>query len=214
MRFRTLRIRLTGMAAAIPILAMAGPAKSAPTASVVKILSRPNAVVQGQNVTLIAGVNWTATGLPTGTITVTDTVTCPGASAAMIAVLGAITLGSATSATPGAGTLTVSSFPCDGGNSLVASYSGDSNYAAGVSEPLLEAVLAQFTPTSTSLTSSINPSNAGQAVTFTAQLRFTISGNTYPTVPSRSRMRSAEMCWGPPTSRHPVAARQWPRQHL
>jgi len=149
----------------------------------VKLLAAPNPVVVGQNVTLTAGVNFTASVPASGTITITDTVTCPGAASATMVVLGTITLGSATSATPGAGTLVVSSssFPCVAVNSLVASYLGDSNYLAGMSQPLQEMVLAQFTPSATDLTSSPNPSQVGQTVTFTARLRYTVAQNTFPT---------------------------------
>jgi uncharacterized protein (TIGR03437 family) len=164
----------------VPIVVL--PAPAAPVTSVVTLLSVPNPVVQGQNVTLTAGVNWTASMPASGTITITDTVTCPGATAATVVVLGTIALGSATSPTPGAGYLVVSSlsFPCVAENSLVASYPGDSNYSTGASQPLLETVLAQFTPTATNLSSSLNPSAAGQIVTFTAQLKYTLARNTFP----------------------------------
>jgi uncharacterized protein (TIGR03437 family) len=156
---------------------------SAPAASVVKVLASPNPVVVGQNVTLSAGVTYTASVPASGTITITDTVTCPGATSATMVALGTITLGSLTSPTPGAGTLVVSSssLPCVGQNSLVASYPGDSNYLAGTSQPLLVTVLAQFTPTTTDLTATPNPSAAGQAVTFTSRVRSTQAGAVFPT---------------------------------
>jgi uncharacterized protein (TIGR03437 family) len=183
MSFRICRIRVSLVATLVLllVLAMMAPPAPAGVTSVVILISTPNPVVQGQNDTFSAGVNWTATAAPTGTITLTDTVLCPGASSATVAVLGTITLGSATSATPGAGTLVVSSFPCAAGNSIVATYSGDSNYSPGASQPLLETVVAQFTPTSATLSSSLNPSTVGQSVTFTAQLRYTLTNNTYPT---------------------------------
>jgi len=158
-----------------------GFAAPAPVASVVKILSSPNPVVQGQGVTITAGVNWTINPAPSGTISVSDTVQCPGAASATTTVLGTITLGSATSASPGAGTLAVSSFPCTGGNTIVANYSGDANYSSGSSQPLLETVLGQFAPTTTSLTSSPNPPVAGQSVTLAASIGFTLTNMTYPT---------------------------------
>lgn len=97
------------------------------------LLATPNPVVKGQNVTLTAEVNFTAAAPASGMITIT--ASCPGATAPT--VLGTVTLGS-----NGAGTLVVSSsssapyFPCAGANSLVASYPGDSNYTAGMSQPL------------------------------------------------------------------------------
>jgi len=168
----------------LAMLALPAPATAA--TSVVKLLSTPNPVVQGQNVTVTAGVNLAVSMPASGTITITDTANCPGAAAATVVVLGTITLGSATSPTPGAGTLVVSSsssspyFPCAGPNSLVASYNGDSNYSAGMSQPLSETVLARFTATATDLASSLNPSSAGQTVTFTARLRYTLANNTFP----------------------------------
>lgn len=162
-------------------LAMLAPPVPAQTASVVRVLLNPSAVVLGQNATITAGVNWTAAEAPSGTITLTDSVVCPGASNATVAALGQITLGSAASATPGAGTLVVSSFPCVGANSIVAQYSGDSNYLAGSSQPQIETVLAQFTPTTTTLTASANPSQPGQNVTYVARLAYTRTAGTYPT---------------------------------
>jgi uncharacterized protein (TIGR03437 family) len=161
------------------ILAMAPPAPAA-TTSVVKVLAASNPVVLGQNDSIAASVNLTAAAVPSGTITLLDTVQCPGASAAAVTVLGTITLGSASSGMPGAGTL-AAAFPCIGDNSVVASYGGDSNYTAGTSQPLLVTVLAQFTPTSTTLVSSLNPSASGQSVTFTARVGYTLTANTFPT---------------------------------
>ena len=166
--------------ATLLILTMAPSPAPAAVTSVVKVLAASNPVVLGQGDSLTAGVNWTATAAPGGTITLSDTVQCPGATAPAVTVLGTITLGSATSATPGAGTL-AASFPCVGDNSVVASYSGDSNYAAGLSQPLLVSVLAQFTPTTSTLTSSLNPSAAGQSVTFTARVGYASTAATFPT---------------------------------
>ena len=149
--------------------------------SVVQILSSPNPVVQGQATTITAGVNWTAAAPASGIVKISDSVMCPGATSATVVTLGTIALGSATSATPGAGTLSVSSFPCAGNNLLTASYGGDSNYAAGTSATLLETVLGQFTATSVTLSSSLNPAPVGQVVTFTAQLNYTLTLVTHPT---------------------------------
>ncbi len=161
------------------ILAAASLPAAAQVGSAVNLLSAPNPVVQGQSVTFTAAVNGTATAAPTGTITLTSTVTCSGASTSTVTTLGTITIGPATSAAPG-GTLAVSSFPCTGANSIVASYSGDSNYLPSMSQPRIETVLAQFTPTLTTLNSSLNPSPAPQTVRFTAQLQYAPAG-AYPT---------------------------------
>lgn len=149
--------------------------------SVVRVLSSPNPVTLGQNVTFTAGVNWNIGAPPSGSIMLTDTVMCPGASAATVAVLGAVTLGSSTSATPGAGTLVVSSFPCAGDNSITGSYSGDSTYLAGTSQPLVETVLAQSSATNTTLAVSPNPSIAGQSVTLSAGISYVPANNSSPT---------------------------------
>jgi uncharacterized protein (TIGR03437 family) len=162
------------------ILAIALPAP-AQVNGVVKVLSAPGVVVLGQPVTFTAGVNYTAAVPATGMITLTDTVTCANAASATVMVLGTVTLGSATSPSPGAGTLVVADFPCTGQNSIVASYPGDSVYSAGSSTALIETVLAQFTATTTSLSSSPNPSAAGQSVTFSSQLQYTLTNNTRPT---------------------------------
>jgi uncharacterized protein (TIGR03437 family) len=143
------------------------------------VIGKPNPVVKGQSVTFTAGVNWTASEVPSGTITLTDTATCSGAITKV--VMGTIMLGSSTSATPGAASLTFSSFPCTGSNSIVASYSGDSNYSAAQSQPLVETVAAQFTPTVTTLTSSFLSATAGQSITLTAKLGFTLADNTNAT---------------------------------
>jgi sugar lactone lactonase YvrE len=55
---------------------------------------------------------------------------------------------------------------------LTAVYSGDANNAAATSAPVT--VVVQLTPTTTSLSSSVNPVALGQSVTFTA----TVSGGT------------------------------------
>jgi uncharacterized protein YjdB len=149
--------------------------------SVVILLTSPNPVVDGQNEKFTAGVNWTATESPTGAITVTDKVTCPGSTTALAVVLGKITLSSATSPDPGSGTLDVSSFPCVGPNLITAHYSGDSTYAPGRSATIQVTVLGQFTSTSTKLTSSINPAKVGNSITFTAQLVYKLAQNSHPT---------------------------------
>ncbi len=58
-----------------------------------------------------------------------------------------------------------------GNRNMTARYSGDSSNAASTSAAVVQAVMAL--PTTTTLESSLNPSNVGQAVTFTA----TVSGN-------------------------------------
>jgi hypothetical protein len=66
----------------------------------------------------------------------------------------------------GQATLTTSSLP-SGSDSITATYAGDSNYLTSTSSPLAQKVKIA---TTTTLTSSLNPSLAGQAVTFTATI--------------------------------------------
>jgi len=174
-------VRIRDAHVGVIVVALLGPVTSAaPTRSVVKLLSTPNPVVQGQKETFTAGVDQTAGAVPSGTITIYDTVSAGGCSAINFA-LGTITLGSATSSSPGAGTLAISSFPCIGLNQIVAQYSGDANYAPGTSIGLVVTVLSQFRSTSVSLISSANPSTVGAAVTLSAILGYMLSNNTYPT---------------------------------
>ena len=146
------------------VLLILVPLAPAQVASVVVLSATSGAVVQGQSVTFTAGVPWTVPAAPaTGTITVTDQ--CPGVSSPT--PLGTITLDPY-----GQGTLQVSAFPCMGANTIVANYSDDSNYLPGTSQTLIETVLPQLTPTSTTLSSSLNPSPTGN-VAFDAALSFT-----------------------------------------
>jgi len=184
MNSRLCSIGVTSVATLIPLLTLAVMAPSAPAQvkGVVIVISTPNPVVLAGPATFTAGVNWTSSAVPSGTITLTDTAQCGGANAAATVVtLGSITLGSAGSATPGAGTLVVTSFPCVGPNSIVGAYGGDSHYSAGVSAPLIETVVAQLTPTTIALSTSPNPAAAGQSVTLAAQLNYTVTQSMYPT---------------------------------
>ncbi len=158
------------------LLTLAGLAHSAPVNSVLTLNLSPNPIVQGQTATFTAGVNQTTAASPTGTVTVTDT--CPDGSSS---VLGTILLGSSTSPSPGAGTLQISSFPCLGANQISGSYSGDANYLPSSSQPFIATVLSQFTPVTTTLTSSPNPATVAQSIVFSAQLTFNQVNNTNPT---------------------------------
>jgi uncharacterized protein (TIGR03437 family) len=149
--------------------------------SVVKVVAAPDPVVLGQTITVAASVSWTTTASPAGTITVSDTFTCPGTSVAATVSLGTITLGSATSTNPGAGLLSTSSLACAGTHSLVAIYSGDSSYAPGTSQPLALNVLTAFAATNTLVKSSSNPATVGETLTLTAQVQYSLTNNTFPT---------------------------------
>lgn len=77
-------------------------------------------------------------------------------------VLGAVPL------KEGTASLTVSSLPRRSADNITASYPGDRTFAPSISATLLQVV--DSSPTATTLTSSLNPSDYGQAVTFTAAI--------------------------------------------
>jgi hypothetical protein len=66
----------------------------------------------------------------------------------------------------GTATLSLSAFGGAGGKDITAIYPGDSSFATSTSKPVVLTV--EQATTSTTLTSSVNPSNPGKSVTFTA----------------------------------------------
>lgn len=124
----------------------------------------PQTGVFGQPITLQAVVTPTAPGggVPTGTVTFTiDGQT-----------LAPITL------TNGTAQFVVNSFAV-GGHTVSAAYSGSGNYAASTSPTTNVAV--NKASTSTNLVSSVNPTTAGQSVTFTATVAAVAPGAGQPT---------------------------------
>ena len=115
------------------------------------LTSSPNPSAVDQSVLFTATVTAQFGGSPTGTVTFKS---------------GATTLGQGT-VSNGQATLNYS-FPSPGTDSIVASYSGDSNFTPSSSAPLKQTVLKA--PTTTSLTSSQNPSQLGQTVKFAASV--------------------------------------------
>jgi hypothetical protein len=116
------------------------------------LLSSPtNPAVAGQAVTLQASVSNQSGGIPTGTVTFFANGSVLGTAPVMA----------------GLATLTTTALQV-GDSSLVAAYWGDSNDSASFSAPLTEVV--NLATTTTALTSSANPANSGQAVTFTAAI--------------------------------------------
>lgn len=113
----------------------------------------------GQAVTFTATVTSTGGAIPDG-----DAVTFK---------YGATVLGTTTTAS-GSASVTVSTLPA-GSDSIVAAYAGDPNFAA--STGAVKQVVNKFT-TTTTVSSSLNPSTAGQAVTFTATV--TSTGGAIP----------------------------------
>ena len=110
--------------------------------------STPNPSTVGQAVTFTATVTGFGSPAPTGSVTFTD---------------GSTTLGTV-ALSGGHASLTVSTLSA-GHHEITATYSGDATYSPS-SDDLEQRV--HHVRTSTHLTSSANPSNSGQAVTFTA----------------------------------------------
>lgn len=127
-------------------------------ATTVALGSSLNPAATGQAVSFTATVAAIAPGggTPTGTVTFMD---------------GSVVLGTVAVGTGGRATF-ATSFAATGGHAITAAYSGDPNFVAS-SQVLTEQVNAppNVLPTTTALTSSVNPAVVGQAVTFTATVR-------------------------------------------
>jgi hypothetical protein len=122
-------------------------------ASATALISSVNPSALTQSVTFTATVS-SPGGTPSGTVTFKD---------------GAVTLGSGTLDGSGNATFTTALL-LPGSHSITAAYGGATNYSASASAPLSQNVT--LGASSTSVISSVNPSAAGQSVTFTA----TVSG--------------------------------------
>jgi Big-like domain-containing protein len=115
------------------------------------LTSSPSPSNYGQTITFTATVTpASGTSTPTGGVTFMD---------------GSTILGSSTLNASGIATLLVPGLAV-GSHSITAQYSGDTSFAGSTSTVLTQVV--NLAPTTTTLTSSRNPSNPGQRVTFTA----------------------------------------------
>jgi hypothetical protein len=119
-------------------------------AATTSVSSSLNPAVFGQSATFRVSVQATS-GTPTGTVTLMDGSTS----------LGTTTLGG------GIAQFTIGGLSL-GSHSITATYGGDANFAGSASSVLTEVV--NQAATTTSLSSSVNPSSYGQAVTFTASV--------------------------------------------
>jgi large repetitive protein len=146
------------------VIQLTGTASAALTTTTTTVTSSLNPSDFGQNVTFIAAVT-TGTGTLTGTVSFSDGATVLAASIPL-------TAGGASFTTS---TLTV------GSHSITASYSGDSTHSPSTSTPALIQVVIQASPTTTTITSNLNPSNFGQGVTFTATITTTGANAGTPT---------------------------------
>jgi RHS repeat-associated protein len=130
------------------------------TASLLTSSVNPSAV--GQPVTITAQVTDGGSATPTGSVTFSD-----GATALASVQLAAPAGGTATA------TLTIASLGA-GSHSITVAYGGDANFNSSTS-PALTQTVSPIAGTTTQLSSSVNPSTFGQAVTFTATVQPTVS---------------------------------------
>ena len=132
--------------------------------SSVSLSSSLNPSYHGQSVTFTADVSSSGNPTPTGTVTFYD---------------GPTALDTETLDSYGGASFTTSTLPV-GDNAIIAVYSGDSNFNAGTSDTLTQEVDAATT--GIYLYSSLNPSENGQAVTFTAYVQPPYDGTPTGTV--------------------------------
>jgi MYXO-CTERM domain-containing protein len=127
-------------------------------AAMIALTATPSPATFGAAVTLTATVSG-ANGTPTGTIAFKDGMTA---------------LGMGTLSASGVATLSVPNLTA-GPHTLGAAYSGDTTYATGTGTASL---VVNKAATTTTLVSSLNPSTAGAAVTFTATVASATAGFT------------------------------------
>jgi hypothetical protein len=131
---------------------------SATAATTIAVTSSLNPSMSGQSVTFTATIS-ASSGTPTGNVTFKD---------------GAVVLGIGT-LSDGTAALSTAALAV-GNHSITATYAGDSNFAASISPALVQTV--SQAATATTITSSLNPSEVGKSVTFTATVS---SGGGTPT---------------------------------
>jgi Bacterial Ig-like domain (group 3)/Legume lectin domain/Chitobiase/beta-hexosaminidase C-terminal domain len=124
---------------------------SSPVPTTTTLVSSANPVYVGQSLTFTATVASSAS--PTGSITFRQGNT----------ILATVALASRQA-------VYSTSYSAAGSHSITASYSGDANDQASTSAALAQVVRKLPAVTATNLSSSLNPSLAGQSVTFTAQV--------------------------------------------
>ena len=135
------------------------------SATTTSVSSSANPSTYGQAVTFTASVVPSSGSSPSGSVKFLD---------------GSVQIGSAT-LSGGVATFTTAATGLNGGShSITASYSGDSNFSGSSSSALNQNVNA--VATSTTLASNLNPSFAGQSVTFTASVSSSVSGAQSGTV--------------------------------
>jgi Pro-kumamolisin, activation domain/Bacterial Ig-like domain (group 3) len=142
------------------------------------IASSVTTIPVGQTVTLTATIATGSSGVgPTGTVTFKSGTTTLG-SAAVTGTAGVLT--GAGAAAGGTASTTVT-FSAAGAQSVVAVYSGDSNYAASTSPATTVTATAGTQVTTTVVTSSVATVASGGSVTLTAKVTGTTNGAAGPT---------------------------------
>jgi hypothetical protein len=131
----------------------------------------------GSTTEIISKGNPTVTVTTSGPSTVGDPVTItttlpPGSTGTVTVTSGGTTIGNGTVSPGGTVTVTTSTLPV-GSDPITVTYSGDSNNNPGTASTVQ--IVSKVVP-SISLVSSVNPSNIGQAVTFTATLPSSVTG--------------------------------------
>ena len=141
------------------VIQLTGIATTAASSTTTAVTSSLNPSTFGQSVTFTATVTAGAGNL-TGTVSFSD---------------GTTVLAAAVPLTGGVATFATAALAV-GSHSITASYSGDSGHSASTSAPaLIQVVNPAASPTVTAVTSSLNPSNLGQSVTFNATVA-TVAG--------------------------------------
>ncbi len=149
-----LTLEASGSSSPSPTVALDGIAAGLATTTTLKSSLNPSLL--GQPVTFTATVTPTSGPVPTGTVNFEH--------------LGAVLATEPLSST-GVASFTTSTLPANVADHIVAVYSGSTTDAGSTSATLAQAVTGH--PTTTTLTSSVNPSALGQPVTFTATVKFT-----------------------------------------
>jgi hypothetical protein len=142
-----------------PVLEVVDPAPETPSSTALSSSANPS--VFGQSVTFTAQVTGSG-GTPTGTVTFLN---------------GSSTLGTGT-LTNGSTTFTTATLTPDSYN-ITAVYSGDTTFDSSTSTALTQAV--DLSGSAVALTSSLNPSTAGQSVTFNVAVTAVAPGSGTPT---------------------------------
>jgi len=166
--FGTLQITDNATGSPQPVYLQGTATQSSAAASATSMTSSLNPSISGQSVTFTAMVSGPTgnTTVPTGMVTFLD---------------GANSLGTGTLNASGQAVLSTSALAV-GSHSMTASYGGDANFAGSKSPVLTQVVNAAAKASSTtSLTSSLNPSESGQSVTFTATVSGPSGNTTVPT---------------------------------